>query len=84
MCLTSVIRPEKPAPKGQESLVQSLPWVSRNKRFALKGPEMPAIRFTASEPILAVPGDSFRANWAGGNYPGSTLGYAFLVTLGQG
>jgi hypothetical protein len=27
----------RPAPKGQESLAQGLPWVSRNKRFALKG-----------------------------------------------
>jgi hypothetical protein len=31
-----------PAPKGQESLSQGLPWVSRNKRFALKGQEMSA------------------------------------------
>jgi hypothetical protein len=29
-----------PAPKGQESLAQGLPWVSRNNRFALKGLEM--------------------------------------------
>jgi hypothetical protein len=37
-CLASVIRrPEGPAPKGQESLAQGLPWVSGNKRFALKG-----------------------------------------------
>jgi hypothetical protein len=35
-----VLRPEGPAPKGQESLAQGLPWVSRNKRFALKGLEM--------------------------------------------
>jgi hypothetical protein len=40
MCLASVIRPEGTAPKGQESLAQGLPWVSRNKRFALKGLEM--------------------------------------------
>jgi hypothetical protein len=26
------------APKGQESLAQGLPWVSRKKRFALNGP----------------------------------------------
>ena len=28
------MRPEGPAPKGQENLAQGLPWVSRNKRFA--------------------------------------------------
>src|ERR1700722_17468298 len=39
MCLVPVIRPERSAPKGQESLAQGLPWVSRNKRFALKGLE---------------------------------------------
>jgi hypothetical protein len=27
------------APKGQENLAQGLPWVSQNKRFALKGPK---------------------------------------------
>jgi hypothetical protein len=32
--------PEGPAPKGQESIAQGLPWVSQNKRFALKGLEM--------------------------------------------
>jgi hypothetical protein len=37
---SAVIRPERPAPKGQESLAQGLPWVSRNKRFALKGQEL--------------------------------------------
>jgi hypothetical protein len=37
MCLAPVIRPEGTAPKGQESIAQGLPWVSRNKRFALKG-----------------------------------------------
>ena len=40
MRVAAVIRPEGPAqkPKGQESLTQGLPWVSRNKRFALNGP----------------------------------------------
>jgi hypothetical protein len=33
------MRSEWPALKGQESLAQGLPWVSRNKRFALKGLE---------------------------------------------
>ena len=37
MCLAPVIWPEGPAPKGQGSLAQGLPWVSRYKRFALKG-----------------------------------------------
>src|ERR1700733_10275782 len=37
MYLAAIIRPKRPAPKGQESLAQGLPWVIRNKRFALKG-----------------------------------------------
>ena len=32
--------PEGPAPKGHESLAQGSPWVSRDKRFALKGLKM--------------------------------------------
>jgi hypothetical protein len=40
MSLAPVIRPKGPAQKGQESLAQGLPWVSRNKRFALKGLEL--------------------------------------------
>jgi hypothetical protein len=40
MWLALVIPPDGPAPKGQESLAQGLPWVRRNKRFALKGLEM--------------------------------------------
>jgi hypothetical protein len=40
MCLAPAIRPEGSAPKEQENLAQGLPWVSRNKRFALKGLEM--------------------------------------------
>jgi hypothetical protein len=35
--MSIVIRTEGPAPKRQESLAQGLPWVSGNKRFALKG-----------------------------------------------
>jgi hypothetical protein len=38
MRVAAVMRPEGLAPKGQESLAQGLPWVSRNKRFALNGP----------------------------------------------
>jgi hypothetical protein len=37
MTMIIVIRTEGPAPKGKESLAQGLPWVSRNKRLALKG-----------------------------------------------
>jgi hypothetical protein len=55
MCLAPSIRPEVSAPKGQESLAQGLPWVSRNKRFALKGLEMRArFRFKGPEPIPPV------------------------------
>jgi hypothetical protein len=56
------MRPDGPAPKGQESLAQGLPWVSRYKRFALKlkGLEIVhAIRFKGSESILAVPSGPF-------------------------
>ena len=40
VCLAPAILPEGPAPKGQESLAQGLPWVGGNKRFALKGLEV--------------------------------------------
>jgi hypothetical protein len=39
-CIALVIRPDGPAPKGQENLAQGSPWVRRNIRFALKGLEM--------------------------------------------
>jgi hypothetical protein len=70
-CLASVIRPEGPAPKGQESLAQGLPWVTRNKCFALKGLEVR--RRSASKvrsrfsPYLSAP---FRAHSGGGINPG--------------
>jgi hypothetical protein len=35
--LVPVVRHEGPAPKGQESIAQGLPWVSRINRSALKG-----------------------------------------------
>jgi hypothetical protein len=67
MCSSVVMRPEGPAPKGQESLAQGLPWVSGNKRFALKGLETRTRSGSiGSEPILAVPGGPFRANSGGG------------------
>jgi hypothetical protein len=40
MSLALVLRPGGPAPTGQERLAQGLPWVSRCRRFALKGREM--------------------------------------------
>jgi len=55
-CLAPAIWPEGPAPKGQESLAQGLPglpWVSGNKRFALKGLEGQAIR---SRGLELIPG----------------------------
>jgi hypothetical protein len=60
------MRPEGPAPKGQESLAQGLPWVSGNKRLALKGLEMRTQSGSIDlEPILAVPGGPFRVNSGG-------------------
>jgi hypothetical protein len=61
MCLAPVIRPDGPAPKGQESLAQGLPWVSRYKRFALKGLEMRTrsgakVRSRFSPYLVAPPG----------------------------
>jgi hypothetical protein len=66
MCLVPVIWSDGPAPKGQESLAQGLPWVSRYKRFALKGLNAHTIRFKGLEPMLAVPGGPFRASSGGG------------------
>jgi hypothetical protein len=54
MRLAPAIWPEGLAPKGQESLAQGLPWVSGNKRFALKGLEADAIRSRGSEVIPGV------------------------------
>ena len=44
---------------------------------------MDAVRFEGSEPILAVPGDPFRANSGGWRFPKVNLGYAFLATSGR-
>jgi hypothetical protein len=58
-------------PKGQESLAQGLPWVSQNKRFALKGAgNVHAIQSSGSEPIPAVPTGPFRAHSGGKINPG--------------
>ena len=57
-------------PTGHENLAQGLPWVSRNKRFALKGLEMTTRlvqRFGADSRRAGGP---FRANLVGVNYPG--------------
>jgi hypothetical protein len=62
MCLASVIRPEEPAPQGKESLAQDLPWVSRNKRFALKGLEMQTrLGSKVRNRCSPLPGCPFRA-----------------------
>jgi hypothetical protein len=37
MCLAPVIRPEGPAPKGQESIAQGLPWVIPPTRISPEG-----------------------------------------------
>ena len=86
MRVAAVIRPEGPAPKpkGQENLAQGLPWVSRNKRFALNGPgkrrvpasltgEVNEARLTEEAKrgrFAYLPVGPFRAIWLGGNYPG--------------
>ena len=76
MTISIVIRTEGPAPKGQESLAQGLPWVSRNKRFAPKGlgkrsvPALPPsevneARLTEEAKrgrFAYLPGGPFRAN----------------------
>jgi hypothetical protein len=81
MCLASARWPEGSAPKGQESLAQGLPWVSGNRRFALKGLEAHAIRSRGSEPVsrayLVAPSGPVRVGeisqgepWAGLSYFG--------------
>jgi hypothetical protein len=71
ICLASVIRPDGPAPKGQENLAQGSPWVRRYIRFALKGLEMRRrsglkVRSRFS-PYLAAPSGLIRV---GGDFPG--------------
>ena len=81
MCLAPAIWPEGLAPKGQESIAQGLPWVSGNKRFALKGLEADAIQSRGSElipgPYLVAPSGQIRLGeitqgkpWAGLSYFG--------------
>jgi hypothetical protein len=43
-----------------------------------------AIRFKCSDPILAAPGGTFRADSGAGIKPGLSLGYVFLATSGRG
>ncbi len=82
MCIAPVIPSERPAPKGQESLAQGLPWVSRNKRFALKGLEMRS-RFGAKvrsrfAPYLVAPSGQIRV----GELPRVNPGLCFLGHFG--
>jgi hypothetical protein len=87
VCLAPVIRPDGPAPKGQESLAQGLPWVSRYKRLALEGLEIAdAIRSKGSESILAASGGPFRANSGGGitqGKPWAMLSWPLRATDGK-
>jgi hypothetical protein len=84
MCLAAVIRPDAPAPQGQESLAQGLPWVSRHKAFRPEGARAAhAIRFKDSEPILAEPSGPFMANLGGGISQGKPWAIAFLATSGH-
>jgi hypothetical protein len=89
ICLASVIRPDGPAPNGQEGLAQGSPGVRRKIRFALKGLEMRTrVRFEGSEPILVLPGNPFTATAGGWRFPRVNpglpgLGYAFLATSGR-
>jgi hypothetical protein len=54
MCLASIIQPDGPAPKGQESLAQGLPWVTRKTRFALKGREERALSYIITRPCFRM------------------------------
>jgi hypothetical protein len=79
-----VMRPDGPAPQGQESLAQGLPWVSRDKSLALKGPEMR--KRTGSKarsrfsPYLVAPSGLFRVR----GLTRVNSGLCFLATSGHG
>jgi hypothetical protein len=84
MCLASVIRPDGPAPKGQESLAQGLPWVSRNKRLALNGREMRTrsgskVRSRFS-PYLAAPSGLIRMGGITQGKPWAMLSWPLRAT----
>jgi hypothetical protein len=71
-----------PTPKGLENLAQGLPWVSRNKRFALKGLEMRTpsgskLR-SLSSPYLVAPSGRTRT----GELPRVNPGLCFLGHFG--
>jgi hypothetical protein len=53
------------AQSGLKSIAQGLPWVSQNKRSALKGLECALDSLRGSGPIFAVPDGPFRANARG-------------------
>ncbi len=77
------------ARSGQKSIAQGLPWVSRNRRFALKGLEMGTRSGSKVRSRFSLHPDgpfSFRADLGGGIKPvltGLSLGYVFLAISGQ-
>jgi hypothetical protein len=84
MCLAPVIRPEGLAPKGQESLAQGSPWVSRTQRFALKGLEMPALSGfevrSQFSPYLAAPSGLTRVGGITQGKPWAMLSWPLRAT----
>jgi hypothetical protein len=71
------------AQSGLKSLAQGLPWVSQNKRSALKGLECALDPLRASGPIFAVPDGPFRAN-AKAKLTQGNPGLSSLAPSGQG
>jgi hypothetical protein len=85
MCLAPVIPAQRACPEGARELRPGSPWVSRNKRFALKGLELRTrsdSKVRSRFPLyIMAPSGLIRVR---GNLPGQTLGYAFLATSGHG
>jgi hypothetical protein len=82
--LAPVLRPEGPAPKGQDNLAQGLPWVSQQNVLCpegARGIEM-CMRF-GWEPILGLPNGPFRAYRGGGSSPRVNPGLSFLAPSGR-
>src|ERR1700722_6734799 len=82
MCLAAAIWPEGSAPKGQESLAQGLPWVSGNKRFALKGLDAHAIRSRGSEPIPGRTWWPLQGQFGWGKFPRVNPGLSYFGHFG--
>jgi hypothetical protein len=73
-----------PTPKGLENLAQGLPWVSRNKRFALKGLEMRTpsgskLR-SLSSPYLVAPSGRTRTGGITQGKPWAMLSWPLRAT----